>query len=354
MSNLSILVVSKTAQLLSELLRSIPNALQGFSGDVEVLCSWNGSAEEEQSVAIPAGIEFYFSQRTPYHFASNCNQLAQQACGDLLLFINDDLTLDPGSIHAAIETLELSNQCGIVGAKLINKAGKVGHAGILFDHTHKPFHRYLDSPVDHPLTERTERVPAATGAFLLTRARDYARCPMNETYINNGEDVELCLAYKTMLGLHTYVCHRTTGKHPERSTRGKQNTDTGFGNDNSADLARMRKFRQQFLANLSREDIAQELDLANRESSWRDQKIATLAADLQREQIRNDEALSKDVLAHANSEQLISLQRTHSEQALDKARRDAELEISQSEQIAERARQRALAWKQTFRSNRNI
>lgn len=351
MGNLSILVVSKTAQFLSQLLDTIPNALRGYQGDVEVLCSWNGSAEEEKKVCVPNGVELYFSQRVPYHFASNCNQLAQRACGELLLFINDDLTLDAGSITSAIETLATEDQCGLVGAKLRCQNGSNGHFGILFDHTHKPFHRYLHCPSDHPLTERTERVPASTAAFLLTRASDYARCPMNEAYINNGEDVELCLAYKMNLGLYTVVCHRTTGHHPERSTRGQQHGDAGFGNDNSEDLARMRKFRQQVFMTLSREDLAQELDLANRESHWCHQRISNL------EEAQNHQALLREseVVEAATKAELVASaekRKQFSVEALDQARRAADLEIAAASKLAEQAQQRSMAWKQTFRSNR--
>jgi len=345
--NLSILVVSKTAQLLSRLLSSIPDALQGYEGDFEVLCSWNGTAEEERQVISAQGVELYFSQRTPYHFARNCNQLAQQACGDLLLFINDDLILDPGSITAAVQTLQQQNQCGIVGAKLTNQSGTVGHAGILFDHNHKPFHRYLDSPINHPLTLRTERVPAATGAFLLTRGSDYSKCPMNEAYINNGEDVELCLAYKMKLGLNTFVCHRATGQHPERSTRDNQLADTGFGNDSSEDLARMRKVRQQFLQMLKRQDLEEELDLACRETSWLQQRISDLETVHQDD--RNQQAnLALEIAAKA---ELQAAERQQTDEALDQARRTAELELSEAHRVAEQARQRSIAWKQAFRSN---
>ena len=354
MSNLSILVVSKSAPLLSELLRTIPGSLEGFGGDVEVLCSWNGSPEDEKKVEVPGGIELYFSQREPYHFAKNCNQLARQACGDLLLFINDDVSLNIGAIQAAIHTLETRDQCGIVGAKLINKNGHVGHAGILFDQTHKPFHRYLNCPADHPLTERTERVPATTGAFLVTRAQDYARCPMNETYINNGEDVELCLCFSMRLGLHTYICHAAKGFHPERSTRSNDNVDAGFGNDNSQDLLRTRKIRQQYLETLNREELAHELNLASRESSWCHQQISSLETYQQEILIEAERIKSQALKQEAQKEEKISASNLQllAELALEEARQSANKEISQGFLHSERARQRTQTWKETFRSSR--
>ncbi|MBM5793378.1 MAG: hypothetical protein FJ057_05475 [Cyanobacteria bacterium K_DeepCast_0m_m1_088] len=346
MGNLSILVISKTAQLLTQLLGSIPSALRGFEGNVEVLCSWNGSPEEEQKVLCPDNIELYFSQRTPYHFATNCNQLSRQACGDMLLFVNDDLILDPGSITAAVETLAHNNQCGIVGAKLSNAAGLVGHAGILFDHAYKPFHRYRDCPLDHQLTERTETVPAVTGAFLLTRANDYANCMMNETYINNGEDIELCLAYKLQLGLNTIFCHRASGHHPERRTRGSQMQDAGFGNDNSEDLARMRRFRQQFVSALSSEDRGHELDLAGREIDWCHQRIQQFerAKALAKETEALAEALAKETEALAAAEELksgVEARKKAAENNWDQAKRYAEMEINEARLLSAKARQQS-------------
>lgn len=352
MGNLSILVISKTARLLSELLQSIPKAVEGFKGDTEVLCSWNGSSDEENKVVAPSEVKLYFSQRKPYHFASNCNQLAKQACGDLLLFINDDITLLPGSISEAVNSLEANENCGIIGAKLINAMGSIGHAGILFDHDYKPFHRYLDCPVDHPIAERTEKVPAVTGAFMLTRARDYEKCPMNESYISNGEDIELCLAFKLNLDLDTYYCHRAVGIHPERSTRGTKNLDTGFGNDNSEDLAKIRKVRKHYLASLSIFDATHEFSLSNKEVTWCHHKINELKDENAKlsiealieknhhETAKNAEyeinkAIELELAAKAREEKIFQA-RT----ALEKARLNAQRDIDTARGLSDQARDR--------------
>ena len=81
---LSILVVSRTANLLNTMLSSLKTALHLPKREVEILCSWNGSAEEETRIENESGYEFTIAKRIPYHFASNINQLAQLANGDVL------------------------------------------------------------------------------------------------------------------------------------------------------------------------------------------------------------------------------------------------------------------------------
>ena len=47
---LSILVVSRTADRLSAMLESIAEATELPSGEVEILCSWNGTNISEQKI----------------------------------------------------------------------------------------------------------------------------------------------------------------------------------------------------------------------------------------------------------------------------------------------------------------
>ena len=64
---LSILVVSRTAALLSSMLSSLKDALHLPEEGVEVLCSWNGDAAEESCIDNTSGYEFFVANRTPYH-----------------------------------------------------------------------------------------------------------------------------------------------------------------------------------------------------------------------------------------------------------------------------------------------
>ena len=111
MMRLSILVVTRTAQLINRLLASLQDATNLPASEVEVLCSWNGVRTEEQAISNISPYELHLACRDPYHFARNNNALADQARGELLLIINDDVVLDPGSIEpgAQLKVLELNN-----------------------------------------------------------------------------------------------------------------------------------------------------------------------------------------------------------------------------------------------------
>ena len=87
------------------MLESIAEATELPSGEVEVLCSWNGTNVSEQKIVNRSGYEFLIAQRETYHFAGNMNQLAKHANGDVLAFLNDDLILDNGSLDSGLSCL---------------------------------------------------------------------------------------------------------------------------------------------------------------------------------------------------------------------------------------------------------
>ena len=67
---------------------AVATAIPG--NEVEILCSWNGEKISEQNIVNRSGYEFLIASRDQYHIASNMNQLAQHANGDVLAFLNDD------------------------------------------------------------------------------------------------------------------------------------------------------------------------------------------------------------------------------------------------------------------------
>ena len=87
------------------MLESLAKATNLPHSEVEILCSWNGTQASEANILNRSGYEFLIAQRDPYHFASNMNRLAQNANGDVLAFVNDDLILDKGSLDAGLSCL---------------------------------------------------------------------------------------------------------------------------------------------------------------------------------------------------------------------------------------------------------
>ena len=254
---LSILVVSRTAALLSNMLNSLKDALHLPEEEVEVLCSWNGDAGEETYIANTSGYEFLIANRTPYHFASNMNALAEKANGDVLLLINDDVLLDAHSVDAALSCLIEHPKTGLVGARLRDCEGRLTHAGILFDRRHSPYHQLdrLVSSEHHAVLGDPRPVPAVTGAAMVIRREHFQTLGFNNKYEVCGEDVELCLALRGQLGLNVMYCPRFSGEHSGEATRSNEE-DQG---SNSEDLTRMRTIHKQFLSTTSSDQLRSEL-----------------------------------------------------------------------------------------------
>ena len=81
------------------MLESLAIATNLPNSEVEILCSWNGTQASEANIVNCSGYEFLVAQRNPYHFASNMNQLAKNASGDVLAIVNDDLILQPITVN---------------------------------------------------------------------------------------------------------------------------------------------------------------------------------------------------------------------------------------------------------------
>jgi len=282
---LSILVVSRTPSLLNQMLASVAEASSLEYAEVEILCSWNGSTEAEQSLSNTSGYEFLIAQRDPYNFASNMNGLAEQANGKLLLLINDDVILDSGSIDAAINCLEHEPKAGLVGGRLRTHQGQLSHAGIVFDSRNSPYHQ-LDRivPADEEAVMGSNRImPAVTGALMLLRRQHFLNLRLNEKYKVCGEDIDLCLDLRQHHELEVWYCPTASGIHEAESTRQQENDQEA----NTEDLCRMRMRRRQFIEQASNvqlchdllaksieADILRSLDIRQYENEskyWRDQ-----------------------------------------------------------------------------------
>lgn len=286
---LSCLVISRTSGLLNQLLASLTSSRLFWENADEVLCSWNGDVESELNIQSPGTPSFRIAQRQEYHFASNMNGLARLAQGDLVLLINDDVVLDPGSLDRAIEVLEQHPKAGVVGGLLRTSAGQLGHAGLLFNADHQPYNRCHPElgplvPLTSPALLESGAIPAVTGALMLLRRADLLAVPLRESFEHCGEDVVLCLDLKRQLGKSAYYASNVTAIHDEKSTRGATN--------DAADL--------EAVAAIAGGQLACDSELLNlqgrwltREASWLtglalDQYTSTVAAQRQLDALQHD------------------------------------------------------------------
>ena len=260
--HISVLVISRTAELLNQLIESLNEAYSGISSQLQILVSWNGTEEDEKKIK-PGRFEVLIAQKSSFHFAKNMNSLAVLAGGEYLALINDDLILDRRSLDAAISVLELNPDVGLVGGKLRDKQGKLCHAGINFDSRSSAYHQ-LENIVnaDSENANTSGVVPAVTGALMVINKHDLLQTKLNEGYQACGEDVELCLDIRENLNKLIWYCAEASGIHEAETTR-KQ---TDGQQANSADLAKLRERHRRFLQNCDRRNLTIEYESTCKES----------------------------------------------------------------------------------------
>ena len=270
---LSILVVSRTAELLNGLLQSLNQACGLASHEVEILCSWNGSADDERRIHNASRYDLRICQRDPYHFAANMNGLGRQATGAVVLLANDDLVLDPGCVDAGLKRLEGHADIGLVGALLRNGQDRLCHLGIHFDPEGSAYH-VLDRQWTHHEAARVASgpLPAVTGALQWIRRSDLQTLSLNEAYAVCGEDVELCLDVQQRLGKQVWLCGEAQAVHQGESTRAQQ---PGQG-ANPHDQERLRRRYQAFVQHASPD----QLHLMLGRQQWESTQLRALVDDL--------------------------------------------------------------------------
>ena len=248
------------------MLKSLTTATNLPNSEVEILCSWNGTQASEAKIVNRSGYEFLVAQRDPYHFASNINQLAQNANGDVLAIVNDDLILDQGSLDAELSCLsnDISTLC--VGALLRTPSGHLQHGGMAFDSQNTPYH--IAEGCKNVTTTLKGlapfEVPCVTGALILIRRSTFRKQPFEESYQRCGEDVQLNLDLREKLKGKVMLCPGMSGIHIESATR-SENNETG---NTSEDLVKMRTRRRLFLEKASSEMLKAELLMAGKEHTW--------------------------------------------------------------------------------------
>lgn len=157
----------------------------------------------------------------PFNFSMMCNRGAQAATGDVLAFVNDDVTpLRRDWLHWMIGHAERSN-VGVVGARLLYPSGALQHAGIALGMADVAGHpgRFLYGSELFPWLDVTRDVSAVTAAcFVIRKAVFEELGGFDVQFPINYNDVDLCLRARD----HGYLIIYEAGavlRHREAVTR---------------------------------------------------------------------------------------------------------------------------------------
>lgn len=235
--SLSVIIPSKDhADILIGCLKSIGNQTAFCAeNDVEILIVDNGSTEEQQERirnyigTVNFAAVRYLYQAEPFNFSIMCHRGAQEAKGDLLLFLNDDVELSGENVLERMCMFAASSAAGAVGIKLLfpedDLIQHVGITNLVCGPTHKLSH-HPDREVYYFGANRiTRNVLALTGACLMLGREKYFRVggfydKMTVSY----NDVDLCVSlYEN--GYLNILLNDCFGLHHESLSRGSDLSD---------------------------------------------------------------------------------------------------------------------------------
>ncbi len=167
-------------------------------------------------------------------FARACNQGAQNARANYILFLNNDTEVQPGWLDPLLHILDADERVAAAGAKLLFSDGTIQHAGVaLADITGRDplmgIHIFAKENSDFAIANERRVYQAVTAACVLVRKSLFDKVGgFDEGFWNGYEDVDICLQFQEQGYLTVYepasvVLHHESQSGPERFTRAKEN-----------------------------------------------------------------------------------------------------------------------------------
>ncbi|SDT93735.1 Glycosyltransferase, GT2 family [Pseudomonas pohangensis] len=163
-----IIILHNQAQLTFRCLQSLTEAIDV---PAEVLIVDNASSDLTVTLLNRLQGCRILQQQDNLHFLRAANLASEKACGQYLLFLNNDTLVKPGSISAALAVFQQRPDTGAVGGKIILLDGSLQEAGSIIwsDGSCQGYGRGRD-PQDKEFQFRRE-VDYCSGAFLMLPRR---------------------------------------------------------------------------------------------------------------------------------------------------------------------------------------
>lgn len=233
-----------TQAMLASLQATVP---AGLAHEIIFIDDGSTDGTREWLSTRPAPIRVLLNERNLGYAIAN-NRAAAIAEGELLVLLNNDLVLQRHWLEPMLDAHQrLGTRAGVVGnVQRDARTRAIDHAGILIDHNGKPEHARELPPLWLRWRDPVRKMPAVTGACLLiARALWEELGGFDETFVNGGEDVDLCYRARAA-GRDTVVALRSVIRHHVSSSIGRKLRDE----ENSRRL--LARWRREFLADATR------------------------------------------------------------------------------------------------------
>jgi GT2 family glycosyltransferase/radical SAM superfamily enzyme YgiQ (UPF0313 family)/cytochrome c-type biogenesis protein CcmH/NrfG len=221
-----IIPVFNKLELTSQCLTTLASATT--MPEYEVIVVDNASTDGTAEFLAELGGDVQIIRNPENHgFAIACNQGANAARGEFLLFLNNDTIPTEGWLNALVDEVERHPDVAVVGSKLLYEDGTIQHAGVAFSRmVFTPYHIYRKFPADSPMVNRRREFQCVTGACMLVRRDVFEQVGrFDEGFKNGFEDVDLCLKIREQ-GWHIMYRPDSVVYHLESQTPGRKTHDT--------------------------------------------------------------------------------------------------------------------------------
>jgi GT2 family glycosyltransferase len=200
--------LEQTKAMYESLLMTLPSNL---NFEVIFIDDFSSDGTREWLASIGSPKVSYILNDENYGYAKTNNIAVSFSEGDFLFFLNNDLVFKDNWIEPMIGLIENPYlSAGIVGnVQFRVDNNQIDHAGVVVTEKGKIEHKKSISKQ----SMLYESVFAVTGACFLIKKNDYLDIGgFDESFINGGEDVDLCLGIKN-LGKKVYVCIKSNVYH---------------------------------------------------------------------------------------------------------------------------------------------
>ena len=215
-----------TKQCFEALIENTPDELY------EVIIVDNASTDGTKGfLATIKGDVTIIRNETNMGFAHACNQGADAAKGNYLLFLNNDTEPQKGWLEPLLKILDNDSTVAAAGSRLLFPDGNIQHAGVVIIEDKKlpdPLvarHIFYQQASDLIEANQLRTYQALTAACILIRRGSYEKAGgFDEGYWNGYEDVDLCFklqenGWKLVYQPESVVIHHESISGPERFTK---------------------------------------------------------------------------------------------------------------------------------------
>ncbi len=176
-------------------IRSILDEAINVGGEMVVVSSGPNVADVKKD-GQPKYIYKFIYWPPHLHYAEANNLGVKRSSGDILLLVNDDVILEPGTVQKMLDSMN-EHQADILGIRLLQPNGLIAHGGVVFFRDQIAGNRYCLHPGDLPAANVSEETAAVTFAVaMIKRSVWEALGGLDEGFKSMFEDVDFNLRAK--------------------------------------------------------------------------------------------------------------------------------------------------------------